>query len=81
MCESRGLVLLLAGQLNVEVHEFTPLQVKQAISCFGRAPTGQVQRMVQYIFKMKELPSPDDAAEALALAFTYMQHARFNSTL
>ena len=78
--ESRGVVLLLAGQLSIPVEEFTPLQVKQAISGFGRAPKGQVQRMVQYIFKMKELPSPDDAADALALAFTYMQNARFQDT-
>ena len=75
--ESRGVLLLLAGVLGIPVEEFTPLQVKQAITGFGRASKGQVQRMVQHIFSLKTLPSPDDAADALAIAFTYMQHERF----
>lgn len=66
--EVRGVILLAAAKNNVEVSEFTPLQVKQAVSNYGRAEKTQVQKMVQLILGLNEIPKPDDVADALALA-------------
>lgn len=66
--EIRGVLLLVAAKNIIEVSEFTPLQVKQAVSSYGRAEKAQVQKMVQLILGLKTLPKPDDAADALALA-------------
>ncbi len=79
--ESRGVILLLAAERDLKVSEFTPLQVKQTISGFGRASKHQVQYMVKQVFRLKEIPTPDDAADALALAYTFLQHERFNSRI
>lgn len=65
---ARGVILLTAIQAGKEIVEFTPLQVKQAISCYGRAEKLQVQKMVRTFLNLKELPKPDDAADALAIA-------------
>ena len=63
--------IILCGSLNkVKVVEFTPLQVKIAITGYGRAEKIQVQKMVAVILKLKEIPKPDDAADALAIALT-----------
>jgi crossover junction endodeoxyribonuclease RuvC len=66
--EIRGVLLLLGSLLGVEIFEFTPLQVKQQISGYGKADKKQVQKMVQLVLGLKEPPRPDDAADALALA-------------
>lgn len=66
--EARGVILLTLAQTNVPIMEFTPLQVKQAISAYGQADKGQVQRMVKMILKLEKIPKPDDAADALAIA-------------
>lgn len=66
--QARGVILLTARQNNLEVKEFTPLQVKQAVSSYGKAEKLQVQKMVRLILSLKELPKPDDAADALAVA-------------
>lgn len=66
--EARGAMLVVANQLNLEIHEFTPLQVKQAITGYGRAEKTQIQKMVKVILNLKEIPEPDDAADALAIA-------------
>ncbi len=66
--EMRGVIMLAGVKNGVEISEFTPLQVKQAISGYGRAEKDQVQRMVQLILGLKTIPEPDDAADALALA-------------
>lgn len=68
--EARGVILLTCVQAGVPVDEFTPLQIKQAITGYGRAEKGQVQRMVQMILKIKNKITPDDAADALAVALT-----------
>lgn len=65
---ARGVILLTARQQNVPVTEFTPLQVKQAVSSYGKAPKTQVQRMVMMLLGLKKMPQPDDAADALAVA-------------
>ncbi len=66
--EARGVAMLAAKQNKTPIMEFTPLQVKQAVSTYGRAEKTQVQKMVKLILNLKEIPQPDDAADALAIA-------------
>ncbi|OGF28928.1 crossover junction endodeoxyribonuclease RuvC [Candidatus Falkowbacteria bacterium RIFOXYC2_FULL_47_12] len=66
--EARGVVSLTVAQAKLPLYEFTPLQVKQAVSAYGKASKLQVQKMVAMILKLKEIPKPDDAADALAVA-------------
>ena len=66
--QARGVILLTAVLEKKLIIEFTPLQVKQAITCYGRAGKGQVQQMVKVILNLKDIPKPDDAADALAIA-------------
>lgn len=74
--QARGVVLLTATQANMEIHEYTPMQIKQAITGYGKADKKQMQEMVRIILKLKNVPKPDDAADALAAAITYSMHAR-----
>lgn len=66
--QARGVVLLTLKQNKLPIIEFTPSQVKQAVSAYGQASKLQVQKMVKLILNLKELPRPDDAADALAVA-------------
>jgi crossover junction endodeoxyribonuclease RuvC len=66
--EARGVVLLAAKTGRVPTCEFTPLEVKQAIAAYGHASKNQVQKMVKLLLKLDEIPKPDDAADALAIA-------------
>lgn len=66
--EIRGIILLAAAKSGITAAEFTPLQVKQAVAGYGRAEKIQVQKMTKLILNLKEIPKPDDAADALALA-------------
>jgi crossover junction endodeoxyribonuclease RuvC len=66
--QARGVVLLAAAQHGLPVVEPGPHEVKLAVTGYGRAPKDQVQRMVQLLLSMTELPRPDDAADALAVA-------------
>ncbi|GFN23187.1 crossover junction endodeoxyribonuclease RuvC [Thermanaeromonas sp. C210] len=75
--QARGVVLLAAAHARLPVVEYTPLQVKQAVTGYGRAPKDQVQRMVQAILKLPELPAPDDAADALAVAVCHAAYQSF----
>lgn len=69
---ARG-VVLLAGQLaGLQIEEFTPPQIKQALTGTGSADKRQVQEMVKLLLKLKEVPQPDDCADALAAALTYI---------
>lgn len=72
--EARGVILLTCVQAGAPVDEFTPLQIKQAMTGYGRAEKGQVQRMVRMILKIKKKITPDDAADALAVALTGAVH-------
>jgi len=65
---ARGVVLLTIKQNKVKLIEYTPLQIKQAVSSYGKADKMQVQRMVKIILNLKEIPKPDDAADGLAAA-------------
>ncbi len=69
--QARGIVLLCGRQANLEIYEYTPLQIKQALTGYGRAEKKQVQEMVRTILKLNEIPKPDDCADALAAAITH----------
>lgn len=68
VAQARGVVLLLGEQHRLPLHEYTPLQIKQAITGYGRADKSQIQEMVKIHLKLKVIPKPDDAADALAAA-------------
>jgi crossover junction endodeoxyribonuclease RuvC len=74
--QARGVVLLLGKQSNMELFEYTPLQIKQAISSYGRATKAQMQEMVRIILKLKQIPKPDDCADALAAAICHSMNMR-----
>lgn len=66
--EMRGVLLFTLAKHNLSIQEFTPLQVKQHVSAYGRAEKSQMQRIVQLLLRLKEPIKPDDAADALAIA-------------
>jgi crossover junction endodeoxyribonuclease RuvC len=73
--QARGVVLLAAGQAGVTCADYTPQQVKGAVCGTGRAGKDQVGRMVQALLSLPELPAPDHAADALAVAICHANHA------
>lgn len=68
---ARGVVLLCAAQAGLEIKGFTPLEVKIALTGYGRAEKTQMGKMVKAVLNLKEIPKPDDTADALAIALTY----------
>jgi crossover junction endodeoxyribonuclease RuvC len=76
VAQSRGVLLMTAAARNIEVAEYTPLQVKQAVTGYGNADKRQVQIMVQKILALDEKPQPDDAADALAIAICHLHSYR-----
>lgn len=70
VAQARGVVLLLGQQNGMRLYEYTPMQIKQAITGYGKADKRQMQEMVKTLLKLKEIPRPDDAADALAAAIT-----------
>ena len=74
--QARGVALLAAYKAGVEVAEYTPLQVKQAITSYGRAEKRQVQEMVKTLLNLREVPKPDDAADGLAIAVCHAFSSR-----
>ncbi len=78
VAEARGVILLTAvKQLGDEVYEYTPNQIKQAITGYGGADKMQMQHMIQALLRLKSIPRPDDAADALAVAVCHAQTSRF----
>jgi crossover junction endodeoxyribonuclease RuvC len=69
--QARGVVLLAGQQAGLTIYEYTPLQIKQALTGYGRAEKKQIQEMVRVILKLKAIPKPDDCADALAAAITH----------
>lgn len=74
--QARGVVLLLGKQYDLDLHEFTPLQIKQAVTGYGKADKKQIQEMVRVMLGLTDVPKPDDAADALAAALTCSQTVR-----
>lgn len=71
VAEARGVLMLAATNNNIPIAEYTPLQVKQAVVGYGKAQKMQVMQMTRQILALKELPKPDDAADALAVAICH----------
>ena len=74
--QARGVVLLMGEQSKLELFEYTPLQIKQALTSYGRATKQQIQEMVKIILGLKENPKPDDCADALAAAICHSMTMR-----
>ncbi len=73
---ARGVVMLAGKLAGLEIAEYTPLQIKQALTGYGRADKKQMQEMVRVILGLKEIPKPDDCADALATAICHAMTAR-----
>jgi len=71
VAQARGVVLLCSQQAGLSLFEYTPMQIKQAITGYGKADKKQMQEMVRVLLKLKEIPKPDDAADALAAAIMH----------
>jgi crossover junction endodeoxyribonuclease RuvC len=76
VAQARGVVLLCGMQSGMTIFEYTPMQIKQAITGYGKADKKQMQEMVRVILALKEIPKPDDAADALAAAITHSMTMR-----
>ncbi|MGL4904018.1 MAG: crossover junction endodeoxyribonuclease RuvC, partial [Cetobacterium sp.] len=70
--QARGVIILAGKRKNLKIESYTPLQVKMGITGYGKADKKQVQLMVQKILKLDEIPKPDDAADAIAVAITHI---------
>ncbi len=79
VAQARGVLMVTATNENLPVFEYTPLQVKQALTGYGRADKKQMQWMVKEVLKLKEIPQPDDAADALAVAMCHSQSRKINN--
>ncbi|HSH36429.1 crossover junction endodeoxyribonuclease RuvC [Schnuerera sp.] len=75
--QARGVEILSAINKGLEVYEYTPLQIKQAVAGYGRADKKQVQEMVKLLLNLKKIPKPDDAADALAVAICHSSCLNF----
>ncbi|MDO7977821.1 crossover junction endodeoxyribonuclease RuvC [Oceanotoga teriensis] len=69
--EARGVILVSLVEKNIPIYEYTPFQIKQAVTGYGRAEKGQIQRTLKLLLNLKKTPTPDDAADALAAAFCH----------
>ena len=78
VAQARGVILLAAQQARLPVYEYTPLQVKTAVTGYGKALKPQVMEMTRRLLHLKEVPKPDDTADALAIAITHSQAAGTN---
>ncbi len=76
-----GIATLLAAKLGLDFAEYTPLQIKLSIACYGRADKQQVQRMVKMVLGLKEIPASDHAADALAAAVCHSNSSKINRLL
>ena len=75
--QARGVVLLAIAEARLDVGEYTPNEVKQAVVGYGSAQKKQVQEMVRVLLGLSEIPRPDDAADALAVAITHLHTRRY----
>jgi len=77
--QARGVILLICHDAGVPISEYTPNQIKQAVSGYGSADKRQVQQMVRMLLRLTSVPKPDDAADALAIALCHGQTGRFST--
>ena len=77
--QARGVTLLALSKNKIPISEYTPNEVKQTVCGYGNADKKQVQRMVQTLLALDDIPRPDDAADALAVAICHINHQSFNN--
>ncbi|MHB8192397.1 MAG: crossover junction endodeoxyribonuclease RuvC [Bellilinea sp.] len=77
--QARGVAMLVMAQNSVPVSEYTPLEVKQAVTGYGKADKNQVQQMVKALLELEDIPRPDDAADALAIAICHLHSMKYSS--
>ena len=77
----RGVVLLVAERAGLDIHEYSPRLIKQTVVGYGNAEKHQVQEMVRLLLALKSVPSPHDAADALAVALCHFHHAPFKERI
>ena len=77
--QARGVALLAMAEANIIIGEYTPLEVKQAVAGYGGADKNQVQQMVKIILDLNEIPKPDDAADALAVAICHIHSVKIRN--
>lgn len=77
VAQARGVTVLTLADAGLAIGEYTPLQVKQAVSGYGQADKKQMQEMVRLLLNLRQIPKPDDAADALAIAITHLHSRRF----
>ena len=77
VAQARGVIMLTCTLNNLELYEYTPLQVKQAVVGYGRAEKLQIQRMVKSLLNLESIPKPDDTADALAVAVCHANNSGF----
>ena len=76
VAQARGVAIVVGKLAGLEIAEYTPLQIKQALTGYGRADKKQMQEMVRVILGLKDIPQPDDCADALACAISHAQSIR-----
>jgi len=79
--QARGVVLLAAAEAGIPVAEYTPSEVKQAVAGYGKADKPQMQEMDRLILRLDDIPRPDDAADALAIAVCHAQTVPFRDSI
>lgn len=79
VAHARGVILLTAAKECGRLYEYTPMQIKQAVTGYGKADKHQVQNMVKLLLNMREIAKPDDAADALAVAITHANSANMKN--
>jgi len=79
--QARGVILLCAAENDLPIVSYTPLQVKVAVTGYGRAEKSQIGQMVKTILKLKDIPKPDDVADALAVALTHAFSKNFKQAI
>jgi crossover junction endodeoxyribonuclease RuvC len=77
--QARGVILLALAEVGINIVEYTPLEVKQAVAGYGGADKNQVQQMVRALLGLHEVPQPDDAADALAIAICHLHSDRIRT--
>ena len=77
--QARGVTILALADGNLEIGEYTPNEIKQAVTGYGSADKSQIQEMVRMLLGLDDIPRPDDAADALAVAICHLYTARFQS--
>lgn len=81
VAQARGVLLVAAANRGIPINEYTPLQVKQSVTGYGRADKKQIQQMVKMMLGLNVIPKPDDAADALAIAICHAHSNKMNKLL